>query len=247
MTKLKLIVRYVYGFICIIGALATFSSSALTAFLFIITGLFIIPKSHNIILEKLNITLDPLKRYFIAFIFFTTSCFAASKIPDSKEPEKVVAKTEETTKKYLLESVEDLQNNFNSFCQTNDIDHHIDDIEIDNSSNKGIFTYELNSYIAILGVVDKENSHLESLIISSTPSKPEAIVDMINTFAILASSIDVTFENKQRKQLLDNLGLLKEIGNKNKPTRTTIINNIKYSVTFNKDSGWTFSISKNEK
>lgn len=247
MTKLKLITRYIYGFICIIGALATFSSSTLTAFLFIVTGLFIIPKSHNIILEKLNITLDPLKRYFIAFVLFSTSCFAASKIPDSKEPENALAKTEETTKDYLLESAEDLQNNFNSFCKTNNIDHHIDDIEVDNSSNKGIFTYELNPYIAILGVVNKENNHLESLIISSTPSNSEAIVDMINTFAILASSIDITFDNKQREQLLNKLGLLKEIGNKNKPTRTTIINNNKYSVSFNKYSGWTFTISKNKK
>lgn len=243
MTKLKLIVRYVYGFICIISALAFFSSSALTAFLFTITGLFIIPKSHDIILEKLNITLDPLKRYFIALILFTISCFASSKIPDSKEPEKVVAKTEETTKKYLLESVEDLKDNFNDVCESNHIDHHIEEIKVEEGKYKNVFSYLITPYVSILGDVSKENNSLIDVTMLSSANTTESIVDMITIFSCLTSSVDSKLSDEQRRKILNDLGFLEKNKDWTKVSGSTIVNGYKYSVSFTKGMGWFFTIT----
>lgn len=232
MKTAKFILRYSIGIIILFFVFKISSKSLLSSFLLLIPSVLIIPYTDNLIQQK--IIIPKIIKYLVCFILLIFGMDKGFEAVD-KAPKT----------KYIFESVTDFENDFNEVCESNNIAHHIENINVEEGNNQNVFKYQLTPYIYILGDINKEDDSIKDLVMfGNSDGTPSSIVDLLVVFSTLTASIDKSLEPKQRYAILEDLGLSEKNKDWKKVSDSTIVNNNKYAVSYINGIGWMFSFTK---
>lgn len=175
---------------------------------------------------------------------------AETKAPDpAPEEAKAAPSTTETANessdKYLFETVDDFKDAFNKHSEANDLGFTIDELKMKKGEVKNSFQCMFTDNLGLVGSIDKSSGRvIEVMMLGSSDGTAKSSADLLLCMGAIVATVDPGLEPGKRADVLRDLGLFDKNEDITNLSKKTVKDGIEYYIESSKMTGFIFGATK---
>lgn len=164
---------------------------------------------------------------------------------ESKATPSTAETTNESSDKYLFESVDDFKDAFNKHSDANDLGFTIDELKIKKGEVKNSFQCMFTDNLGLVGSMDKSSGRvIEVMMLGSSDGTAKSSADLLLCMGAIVATVDPGLEPAKRADVLRDLGLFDKNEDIMNLSKKTVKDGIEFYIESSKITGFIFGASK---